>query len=204
MPLSHAPLLAIIDEAQCIGCTLCIRACPFDAIIGASQQSHAVMSQLCTGCKLCIEPCPVDCIQMQENRELPGLTPEPPEYGKHQPCIKCDQCAPACPSGLMPDNLYEALKANKPHLAKSLEQCALCGECDKVCPSHIPLKQTFIYGKQLLAIKKEQKVFLRAGKARAQQREIRIARREKLKANLLARNKQSVAEKLQALKNTRK
>ena len=56
--------LAIIDENLCIGCTLCIQACPVDAIIGASKQMHSVMPDLCTGCDLCVAPCPVDCIAM--------------------------------------------------------------------------------------------------------------------------------------------
>ena len=57
-------MLAIIDESQCIGCTLCIQACPVDAILGASRQMHTVIAQECTGCELCVAPCPVDCIQM--------------------------------------------------------------------------------------------------------------------------------------------
>lgn len=56
--------VAVIDEATCIGCTLCIQACPVDAIIGASKQMHTVVDPLCTGCELCIAPCPVDCISM--------------------------------------------------------------------------------------------------------------------------------------------
>lgn len=56
--------LALIDENLCIGCTLCIQACPVDAIIGASKQMHTVMPDLCTGCDLCVAPCPVDCIAM--------------------------------------------------------------------------------------------------------------------------------------------
>ena len=56
--------IAIIDEAHCIGCTLCIQACPVDAIIGAAKQMHIVISDLCTGCDLCVAPCPVDCIAM--------------------------------------------------------------------------------------------------------------------------------------------
>ncbi len=56
--------LAFIDEAACIGCTLCIQACPVDAIIGASRQMHTVLTELCTGCDLCLPPCPVDCITM--------------------------------------------------------------------------------------------------------------------------------------------
>ena len=57
--------VAVIDEAVCIGCTLCIQACPVDAILGASKQMHAVLAAECTGCELCIAPCPVDCITMQ-------------------------------------------------------------------------------------------------------------------------------------------
>ncbi|MFM9968956.1 MAG: electron transport complex subunit RsxB [Burkholderiales bacterium] len=56
--------LAFIDEAACIGCTLCIQACPVDAIVGASKQMHTVIADLCTGCDLCVAPCPVDCIAM--------------------------------------------------------------------------------------------------------------------------------------------
>jgi electron transport complex protein RnfB len=54
--------VATIDEAACIGCTLCIDACPIDAIIGAPKRMHAVLSTLCSGCALCVAPCPVDCI----------------------------------------------------------------------------------------------------------------------------------------------
>jgi electron transport complex protein RnfB len=56
--------LAVIDENLCIGCTLCMQACPVDAIIGAPKQMHTVIEALCTGCDLCVPPCPVDCIAM--------------------------------------------------------------------------------------------------------------------------------------------
>ncbi len=73
--IPHAPLdpacgvegprrIAVIDEARCIGCTLCIAACPVDAIVGARKQMHTVIAELCTGCDLCLPPCPVDCIDM--------------------------------------------------------------------------------------------------------------------------------------------
>jgi len=58
--------VAFIDPKTCIGCTLCIQACPVDAIVGASKQMHVVLSDWCTGCDLCIPPCPVDCITMQD------------------------------------------------------------------------------------------------------------------------------------------
>ncbi|KIG11063.1 electron transport complex, RnfABCDGE type, B subunit [Caballeronia concitans] len=56
--------LAVIDENLCIGCTLCMQACPVDAIAGAAKQMHTVIAELCTGCDLCVPPCPVDCIAM--------------------------------------------------------------------------------------------------------------------------------------------
>ena len=57
--------VAIIDEQRCIGCTLCIQACPVDAIVGAPKQMHTVVESLCTGCELCVKPCPVECIRME-------------------------------------------------------------------------------------------------------------------------------------------
>ncbi|MWL86769.1 electron transport complex subunit RsxB [Cupriavidus sp. SW-Y-13] len=56
--------VARIDESLCIGCTLCIQACPVDAIVGAAKQMHTVLPDWCTGCDLCVAPCPVDCIAM--------------------------------------------------------------------------------------------------------------------------------------------
>ena len=56
--------VALIDESLCIGCTLCIQACPVDAIVGAAKQMHTILPELCTGCDLCVAPCPVDCIAM--------------------------------------------------------------------------------------------------------------------------------------------
>jgi len=56
--------LAVIDEQTCIGCTLCIQACPVDAILGAAKQMHTVIADECTGCELCVAPCPVACIEM--------------------------------------------------------------------------------------------------------------------------------------------
>lgn len=57
--------IAIIDENTCIGCTLCIQACPVDAIVGAAKQLHTIIAKQCTGCELCLPPCPVECIRME-------------------------------------------------------------------------------------------------------------------------------------------
>jgi electron transport complex protein RnfB len=56
--------VAVIDEAWCIGCTLCIKACPVDCIVGATKKMHTVIEAECTGCELCVPACPVDCIAM--------------------------------------------------------------------------------------------------------------------------------------------
>lgn len=73
------PLVALIDESVCIGCTLCIQACPVDAILGASRRMHTVIEDECTGCELCIPPCPVDCIALVPPARNPvrGRYPRP-------------------------------------------------------------------------------------------------------------------------------
>ncbi len=78
-----APVIARINETQCIGCTLCLPACPVDAIIGARRLMHTVIAAECTGCALCLPPCPVDCIVLapsaaahdreSQRREAPRL-----------------------------------------------------------------------------------------------------------------------------------
>ena len=57
--------VAWIDEAWCIGCTLCISACPTDAIIGSNKQMHTIIEDACTGCELCLPACPIDCIHLE-------------------------------------------------------------------------------------------------------------------------------------------
>lgn len=63
MPIKN---IAKIREAECIGCTKCIEACPVDAILGSAKHMHTVIQQECIGCQLCVEPCPVDCIDILE------------------------------------------------------------------------------------------------------------------------------------------
>ncbi|XQU07349.1 electron transport complex subunit RsxB [Halomonas sp. LY9] len=75
--------VAYIREAECIGCTKCIQACPVDAIIGAAKQMHTVIEDECTGCDLCVAPCPVDCIDMLPRRK--PLTQWEPIVSDRQP-----------------------------------------------------------------------------------------------------------------------
>jgi electron transport complex protein RnfB len=62
--IETARTVAVIDERLCIGCTLCIVACPVDCIVGAARKMHTVIASQCTGCDLCVAPCPMDCIAM--------------------------------------------------------------------------------------------------------------------------------------------
>ncbi|WP_028389415.1 RnfABCDGE type electron transport complex subunit B [Legionella fairfieldensis] len=61
---TRVPAVAVIREAECVGCTKCIQACPVDAIVGSGKLMHSVVMTECTGCGLCVEPCPVDCIEL--------------------------------------------------------------------------------------------------------------------------------------------
>jgi electron transport complex protein RnfB len=71
--------VVVIDESRCIGCTLCIQACPVDAIVGATKLMHTVIRSECTGCNLCLPPCPVDCI------DIVALETRPPRWSRLRP-----------------------------------------------------------------------------------------------------------------------
>ncbi len=66
---------AYIDEPACIGCSLCLPACPFDAIVGSQQALHTVIAEHCTGCELCVPVCPVDCISMLPASDMERVIP---------------------------------------------------------------------------------------------------------------------------------
>ena len=63
---TSAPMVAYIEEATCIGCTRCFKACPTDAVVGAPKQMHSVINSACNGCTLCVDVCPTECLQMVE------------------------------------------------------------------------------------------------------------------------------------------
>lgn len=81
---NHKPRLTVrVDESRCIGCALCIRACPVDAILGTAKRMHSIFDNECTGCLLCLPVCPVDCIETAPWSSLvaddPGHWPEYPQ-----------------------------------------------------------------------------------------------------------------------------
>lgn len=143
--------VAVIEEAQCIGCALCLQACPVDAIVGAPQYMHSVISSDCTGCELCIAPCPVNCIHMTPaltNTTLPVLS-----HVSHEarlPCIHCNRCSTVCPVQLPAQTLYHEIRQGRRSDAFQLvTQCIECGMCEDNCPSHIPLLDYYRFGKNL-------------------------------------------------------
>jgi electron transport complex protein RnfB len=113
-PLAQRPL-ARVDEGACIGCTLCIAACPVDAIVGAAKLMHTVLADRCTGCELCLPPCPVDCIALLP-RERPWTPADAARAGSHEDArtarlaLRADRRSPAARAARS-DN--EALRAQR-------------------------------------------------------------------------------------------
>ena len=143
---------AFIEEADCIGCALCLPACPIDAIVGAQGQMHTVIAAHCTGCELCVPACPVDCITMSGYISRPDQTAQaglPLRSG----CISCGACDPVCPINLPVSQLWMLLDSDAPDAAEAqgLERCIECGLCDRACPSGLDLARTFGAAKAQLA-----------------------------------------------------
>ena len=147
-PSQPAGLLAVIDEANCIGCTLCLPPCPVDAIVGGQGYMHSVITNECTGCELCVPACPVDCISMTTigSTEQEMAIREP---SGSRACINCGLCIPVCPVDLDPQALFKVLaRADRTGVAThELETCIECGLCDRVCPSEIELSSHFAVAK---------------------------------------------------------
>tara|TARA_B100000575_G_scaffold272071_1_gene253888 strand:+ start:1465 stop:2508 length:1044 start_codon:yes stop_codon:yes gene_type:complete len=143
-------MLAVIDEAKCIGCALCLPPCPVDAIVGANGFMHTVVEQDCTGCELCIPACPVDCISLVS---VPAATvPQPAKVASaSRGCINCSQCVDVCPRDLAPDQLFKLANAQAWSAAADLglQECVECSLCDRVCPSEINLTEIFTQAKRV-------------------------------------------------------
>ena len=169
--------IAVIREPECIGCTLCIQACPVDAIIGAQQYMHSVIPDVCTGCDLCLPPCPVDCIDMIEIVPADTAVREPRKLIDQTPsaCIRCGDCEPVCPKGLSPQNLLWQSTSETAMDLLRLDDCIECQLCDRACPSAIPLTAKFIEAKVAMAELKAARNEAELAQQRFEQREQRLA-----------------------------
>ncbi len=171
------PKVAFIREEECIGCTFCIQACPVDAIVGAAQQMHSVITSECTGCELCEAPCPVDCIDFISIDPLP-LRSLPEKSLDDQACIRCGLCVDACPEDLLPQQLYWFAQGKAYDKAKEhrLMDCTECSLCHAVCPSHIPLVQYYQSAKLAIQDQEIEKSQAQLVKQRFDNREQRLAK----------------------------
>jgi electron transport complex protein RnfB len=137
-----APVKAFIDESRCVGCFLCVEACPVDAIVGAPRMMHTVISERCTGCELCLPPCPVDCIDLIPT-DLVAPRAEPPPTDP-TPCIRCHRCEPVCPESLPVADLWWFSEGDLGRARDmGLDRCIECGLCNAECPSSIDLLGRF-------------------------------------------------------------
>ena len=101
--------IAVIDETLCIGCTLCIAACPVDAIVGANKRMHTVISTDCTGCELCVAPCPVDCIIMKDTPTPLAWTAEDAHTARERFNARTQRLARATTKATAPEAQQAAL-----------------------------------------------------------------------------------------------
>ncbi len=174
------PLKARIDESRCVGCFLCVAACPVDAIVGAPQWLHTVIEERCTGCELCLAPCPVDCI------DLVGVSSEPPASeacppstaaSPSAPCIRCNRCESVCPEHLLPQQLWWVSRAADLKAAQhnGLADCIECGLCNQVCPSNIDLLAVFSSAKKNLASEQHARQLAQKAQVHFEQRKHRLA-----------------------------
>ena len=134
-----AEKIARIVEKDCIGCALCIDACPVDAIAGASKYLHAVIPERCTGCELCVPACPVDCIELVPRSIGSAVTS--PTGDAALPCISCGWCEKACPVELDAHALHVAFETGTTDATAF--DCIECTACTRACPSGIDLVGEF-------------------------------------------------------------
>jgi len=158
-----------------------------DAIVGAPQLMHTVLSEPCTGCGLCVAPCPVDCIELAPRPVAEDPRPvrimarprnrRPDEA--ESPCIRCGLCAASCPEQLQPQELFWYARDGDFDTAAThgLDRCIECGLCNQVCPSNIDLLTRFTRGRQALAVQSRQAVEAAEARARFERHEARLAAR---------------------------
>lgn len=181
---------AVIDESRCIGCYLCIEACPVDAIIGSHQLMHTVLEDACTGCELCIAPCPVDCISLVSTDTSASTTQrvfadEPQKAAKDaNACIRCGRCEQKCPVDLLPQELLWHVAAQEWDLAasKGMDRCIECGLCNPVCPSEIDLVGHFRIARTVLHGREAAELAARLAKERFTARSTRLAQQAAIQA----------------------
>lgn len=194
---THAALVPpriVIDEQRCIGCTLCIQACPVDAIVGASKLMHTVIESECTGCELCLPPCPVDCIDIIDTVPVTGVATTP---GAGVACINCGACIETCPASLWPQQLHRLIRDGQLSEAQDygLTECIECGDCDVVCPSRIPLLEWFHKGKAELHLWEQENQATRLAGKRFTDRKTRLARLETERNEKMQQRKQVLKDK---------
>jgi len=168
--------VAAIREEDCIGCTLCMEACPVDAIVGSAKHMHTVIADACTGCELCLAPCPVDCIDL-----LPLAAQHTEtvlaDSTLARECVRCGECVPACPIHLEPQWLYAFAKAGAIQKAqeRDLFSCIECGRCARVCPSAIPLVDYYRHAKHQLRMMERDRAQAQLSRQRFKAKEKRLA-----------------------------
>jgi len=185
--LQPTPVVAVIDESECIGCALCLPPCPVDAIVGAPNKMHTVIEQACTGCELCVPACPVDCISLSEidrAPQHPGPVIESSVIASSEDraCINCGRCDPVCPVNLPVQELWQSLNRDHATLAaeQGLMRCIECGLCDQACPSQIPLAAHFSAAQQAQRLEQQNNTQRQRHKSRFdahQQRQAQVRQR---------------------------
>lgn len=189
------PVRAVIDESRCIGCFLCVDACPVDAIVGAPRFLHTVLEERCTGCELCLPPCPVDCIELVP-LDGEATAPLPPEAAAD--CIRCGRCDPDCPEGLPVERLWWVSRGDdlEAAVAEGLDDCIECGLCNPRCPAGIDLVGTFVNARRRLADQRRTANAAAIARTHVAERQARLAREATAKTDRRA-------ARLRALKNGR-
>jgi len=119
-------IYAHINEAQCIGCTLCIAACPVDAIVGSGKLMHTIIENECTGCELCLPPCPVDCITLapcapfEGPSPWPDLAPEKAERARVRVANRKERLGTPAPTAVSPG--HATLESRRAEIAASVKR----------------------------------------------------------------------------------